>query len=557
MPQLNKYVMIKTAYKYIIRKEVRNKMGHYLNPGTGLFEMSLRSEIYIDKSRLIEQTNRYIKTQQRYLCVSRPRRFGKSMALDMLAAYYDRMEDTKNVFDKLKIHQAQSYDQHLNQYDVMRINMQEFLSASSNVDEMLKLLQTRLIKELKERYKEFVEGDNLVFAMQDIYAKTKYPFVILIDEWDCLFREYQQDQEAQKRYLDFLRLWLKDKEYVALAYMTGILPIKKYGSHSALNMFTEYSMTDPGSLAEFFGFTEEEVSKLCEEYGMDFEEARAWYNGYHLLTHNKNKNKIYAMYSPKSVVEAMMRHKFGTYWNQTETYEALKIYIQMNMDGLKDAIIKMLAGEKVTINTGTFSNDMTTFSSKDDILTLLVHLGYLTYDNENETVSIPNKEVSKEYMNAISTMDWHEVTDAVQESKELLEALWNLDEEKVAKGIDKAHREISILQYNDENSLSCTITLAFYFAREYYTIIWELPTGKGFADICFLPRKKYADKPAVIIELKWDKTVEGAIDQIEEKQYVDALKDYKGNLILAGINYDKKTKEHYAKIKMLNISKVY
>ena len=532
------------------------QMGHYLNPGTGLFEISLRSEIYIDKSRLIEQTNRYIKTQQRYLCVSRPRRFGKSMALDMLAAYYDRMEDTQNIFDKLEICQSQSYDQHLNQYDVLRINMQEFLSASNNVDEMLKLLQTRLIKELKERYTEIVEGDNLVFAMQDIYAKTKYPFVILIDEWDCLFREYQQDQEAQKRYLDFLRLWLKDKEYVALAYMTGILPIKKYGSHSALNMFTEYSMTDPGSLAEFFGFTEEEVAKLCEEYGMDFEEARAWYNGYHLLTHNKNKNKIYAMYSPKSVVEAMMRHKFGTYWNQTETYEALKIYIQMNMDGLKDAIIKMLAGEKVTINTGTFSNDMTTFSSKDDVLTLLVHLGYLNYDNENERVCIPNKEVSKEYMNAISTMDWHEVTDAVQESKELLEALWNQDEEKVAKGIDKAHREISILQYNDENSLSCTITLAFYFAREYYTIIRELPTGKGFADICFLPRKKYADKPAMVIELKWDKTAQGAIAQIEEKQYVDALKDYKGNIIIAGINYDKKTKEHCAKIKMLKTSKI-
>ena len=532
------------------------QMGHYLNPGTGLFEISLRSEIYIDKSRLIEQTNRYIKTQQRYLCVSRPRRFGKSMALDMLAAYYDRMEDTQNIFDKLEICQSQSYDQHLNQYDVLRINMQEFLSASNNVDEMLKLLQTRLIKELKERYTEIVEGDNLVFAMQDIYAKTKYPFVILIDEWDCLFREYQQNQDAQKRYLDFLRLWLKDKEYVALAYMTGILPIKKYGSHSALNMFTEYSMTDPGSLAEFFGFTEEEVAKLCEEYGMDFEEARAWYNGYHLLTHNKNKNKIYAMYSPKSVVEAMMRHKFGTYWNQTETYEALKIYIQMNMDGLKDAIIKMLAGEKVTINTGTFSNDMTTFSSKDDVLTLLVHLGYLNYDNENEMVCIPNKEVSKEYMNAISTMDWHEVTDAVQESKELLEALWNQDEEKVAKGIDKAHREISILQYNDENSLSCTITLAFYFAREYYTIIRELPTGKGFADICFLPRKKYADKPALVIELKWDKTAQGAIAQIEEKQYVDALKDYKGNIIIAGINYDKKTKEHCAKIKMLKTSKI-
>lgn len=426
-------------------------MGHYLNPGTGLFEMSLRSEIYIDKSRLIEQTNRYIKTQQRYLCVSRPRRFGKSMALDMLAAYYDRMEDTQNIFDKLEICQSQSYDQHLNQYDVLRINMQEFLSASSNVDEMLKLLQARLIKELKERYTEIVEGDNLVFAMQDIYAKTKCPFVILIDEWDCLFREYQQDQEAQKRYLDFLRLWLKDKEYVALAYMTGILPIKKYGSHSALNMFIEYSMTDPGSLAEFFGFTEEEVAKLCEEYGMDFEEARAWYNGYHLLTHSKNKNKIYAMYSPKSVVEAMMRHKFGTYWNQTETYEALKIYIQMNMDGLKDAIIEMLAGNSVRINIGTFHNDMTTFATRDDILTLLVHLGYLTYDVEKESVRIPNKEVAQEYINAISTMDWKEAISQIKDKKYALKFQGKLEEQPkytgrilaVGIGYDKQTKEHS------------------------------------------------------------------------------------------------------------------
>ena len=228
----------------------------------------------------------------------------------------------------------------------------------------------------------------------------------------------------------------------------------------------------------------------------------------------------------------------------------------MNMDGLKDSVVEMLAGGSVRINTGTFSNDMTTFATKDDVLTLLVHLGYLTYDSLKEEVSIPNKEVSKEYVNAISTMDWKEVITSVEASRKLLNSLWDMDEETVAEGIDKAHREISILQYNDENSLSCTINLAFYFAREYYTIIRELPTGKGFADICFLPRKKYADKPAVIIELKWDKTAQGAIAQIEEKQYVDALKDYKGNIIIAGINYDKKTKEHCAKIKMLKTSKI-
>lgn len=284
---------------------------------------------------------------------------------------------------------------------------------------------------------------------------------------------------------------------------------------------------------------------------MNFEEARAWYNGYHLITHSQSGDRKYSIYNPKSVVESMLRHKFGTYWNQTETYEALKIYIQINMDGLKDAVIEMLGGGSVRINIGTFGNDMTTFANRDDILTLLVHLGYLTYDSELETVSVPDREVAQEYVNAITTMDWHEVTESIQESRKLLEALWNLDGDAVARGIDKAHKEISILQYNDENSLSCTVHLAFYFAREYYTIVRELPTGKGYADICFIPRKLYADKPAVVIELKWEKSAEGAIAQIKNKEYVEALKDYHGNLLLAGIKYDKKEKEHTCVIEQL------
>ena len=425
--------------------------------------------------------------------------------------------------------------------------------GSADAAFMLKMLNEYLIFDLKESYGQvrFRDEENLVQVMKDIYTATKHAFVILIDEWDCLFREYKEDKEAQRKYLDFLRAWLKDKAYVALAYMTGILPIKKYGSHSALNMFTEYSMTDPGNMAEYFGFTEEEVSTLCQKYSMNFEEAKAWYNGYHLITHSKNGDQRYSIYNPKSVVESMLRHKFGTYWNQTETYEALKIYIQMNMDGLKDAVVEMLAGGSIPINIGTFSNDMTTFATRDDVLTLLVHLGYLTYDGEKESVSVPDREVAQEYVNAITTMDWHEVAESIQNSRKLLEALWKLDENAVAEGIDKAHREISILQYNDENSLSCTINLAFYFAREYYTIIRELPSGKGFADVCFIPRKLYADKPAAVIELKWDKSAEGAITQIKDKQYVEALKDYQGNLILAGINYDKKTKKHSCKIEKL------
>lgn len=242
---------------------------------------------------------------------------------------------------------------------------------TQNVDEMLKVLQKRLLKELKYKYPEYVDCDNLVFAMQDIFSYTGQSFIVLIDEWDCLFREYKQDEEAQRKYLDFLRVWLKDKAYIALAYMTGILPVKKHGTHSALNMFMEYSMTDPGNMAEYFGFTEKEVENLCIEYGMSIEETKAWYNGYGLYSHNKQEDILYSIYNPKSVVEAMLRHRFGNYWNQTETYEALKIYIQMNMDGLKDVIIEMLADNSVRINIGTFHNDMTTFATRDDILTLL------------------------------------------------------------------------------------------------------------------------------------------------------------------------------------------
>ena len=521
-------------------------MGIYLNPRSKGFQSSLNSEIYVDKTDLLEQTNRVLGTRQKFLCVSRPRRFGKSMAADMLAAYYSCGEDSSELFDGLQISRSESYRKNLNQYDVIKVNMQDFLSMTHSMDEMLEMLQRYLIRELTRSFKavDFFDQTNLIQMLKDIYAETDRAFIILIDEWDCLFREYQHDQVAQRKYLDFLRAWLKDQDYVALAYMTGILPIKKYGTHSALNMFTEYSMTDPGELAPFFGFTEKEVKELCEKYEMNFEEARTWYDGYELITHRQSGDVQYAMYSPKSVVEAMLRHKFSTYWNQTETYEALKAYIQMDMDGLKDAVVRMLAGEAVRINTGTFSNDMTTFATKDDVLTLLVHLGYLTYNSTDETVTIPNKEVSQEYINAISTMDWNGVMQSVQASRKLLESLWALDAEAVAAGIDQAHEEISLLQYNDENSLSCTINLAFYYAREYYTIVRELPTGKGFADVCFIPRKLHLDKPAVVIELKWDKSAAGALAQIKEKRYGSALQDYTGNLLLVGINYDKTAKKH-------------
>ena len=522
-------------------------MGNYVNPGIRKFQMSLASEIYVDKSNLIAKTNALFDTRQRFICISRPRRFGKTMAAEMLAAYYGIDDAADSLFENLAISKHPSYEEHLNKHNVIMINMQEFLSQTSSVTEMIEMLQSSITDELIEYYPEIKYKDktNFIHVMKDTYQATKHPFVILIDEWDCLFREYKDDKEAQKDYLDFLRLWLKDQVYVGLAYMTGILPIKKYGSHSALNMFGEYSMIDPGRFLDYFGFRDFEVEDLSANYDVDFEEMKKWYNGYFVEMGTPILN-------PTSVSRSLENKRFSNYWNKTETYEALKDYIKLNFDGLKDKIILMLAGERITIDTGSFANDMTTFNDADDVLTLLVHLGYLTYNFEDKTVKIPNNEVRSEFVTAIKSLKWNHVMDAIRASEKLLQAIWNKESEVVAAGIQKVHEQnTSILAYNDENSLSCVLSLALYSATEYYTIIRELPTGKGYADLVFIPRKKFADKPAIIVELKWDKTAKDAISQIKDRNYISALDEYHGKLLLVGINYDKETKTYTCVIETL------
>ena len=525
-------------------------MGIYLNPRKRAFQKALNSQIYVDKSKLIAYTNKVLDSEQQYVCVSRPRRFGKSMAANMLAAYYGRGTDSKAEFEKLEIGKVDSFLTHLNRYNVIFLNMQEFLSENHDVESMKSAIEKNILWDLLEAYPDirYFDSENLTRTFSDIYNAEEIPFVFIIDEWDCIFREKKADKEAQKVYLDFLRNLLKDKPYVALAYMTGILPIKKYGSHSALNMFDEFSMTNPKQLAEFTGFTETEVKELCDRYGMDFEETKRWYDGYHF-------ENVDHVYSPRSVVSAMLSRSFDNYWNQTETFEALRDYIVLNYAGLKDIVIELLAGAHKKIETGSFSNDMTTFSTADDVLTLLIHLGYLGYDFSSKEVFIPNSEIASEFVAAIQGAGWEEVIDAVKKSDNLLKAIWSKNAEAVAKGIEEAHFETSILKYNDENSLACVISLAFYSARAYYTEIRELPAGHGFADIVYLPRKNHQDKPAIIVELKWDKSADAAIDQIKKRNYVKALEGYKGNLLLVGVNYDKENKNHHCIIEECSTEK--
>lgn len=399
-------------------------------------------------------------------------------------------------------------------------------------------IQEEIIKELKEEYGNCFQVDSygLPNVLKQIFTHTKKGFIFIIDEWDCPFRIAKENTSIQKNYLDFLRGLFKGQNYVELAYMIGILPIKKYGEHSALNIFDEYSMIDPAELADFFGFTEEEAFHLCTQKNIDFTMLRNWYDGYLL-----NGQHIY---NPKSVADAIRRKKFKSYWTGTETYEALKFYIDMNFDGLKEAIAIMLGNGRCKINTRKFQNDMTTLTSKDDVLTLLVHLGYLTFDESTEEVFIPNQEIANEFLNAADDSNWDSIIQALQRSEELLKSTWKLDGKAVASGIAAIHNETaSILKYNDENSLTCTVLMAFYSAKAYYLHpIMELPSGKGFADIVYLP-KRNSNYPALIIELKWNQSASGAIAQIQEKNYASWIENYTGDILLVGINYNKQ-KEH-------------
>ncbi|MDE7204479.1 MAG: ATP-binding protein [Lachnospiraceae bacterium] len=512
-------------------------MGIYLNPDNKGFRESIHSRIYVDKTGLISYTNELINTLEKYICVSRPRRFGKSMALEMLAAYYCGSYDSTDLFKGFEIERDKTFQKYRNKYDVIYLNMQQFLITAKK-QEMTDYLEQVVIADIRKAYGDLFSEQETVLAnvLEQIYVETGREFIILVDEWDCVMRERQESEAMQKQYLDFLRNLLKDRNYVALAYMTGILPVKKYGQQSALNMFYEYSMTNQKMLERYTGFTEDEVKALCEKFDMDFAETSSWYDGYMF-------KKYQHIYNPRSVVEAMRCQDFSNYWTSTETYEALKIYMDMDFDGLRSDIVRLLGGGRIRVNTRSFQNDMRNFKTKDDILTLLIHLGYLGYDSGTKEAFIPNKEIVEEYENAMSVGGWSEVMHVLQTSEKLLEDTLRGNSENVAEALDKAHTEIaSILTYNDENSLACAIGLAYYSARKDYRLIREMPTGRGFADVVFLPLPSVR-KPAVIVELKYDKTAQSALQQIKDRQYTQALESYAGEILLVGINYDKDQKE--------------
>lgn len=526
-------------------------MGRFLNPDNRAFQDALNAKIYVDKTEFIEYTNSVLDTTEKFICNSRPRRFGKSMTADMLTAYYSKGCNSEGMFSSLNIGQSENFKKHLNQYDVFHLDIQWCMMDAKCPENTVAYINDQMIAELKEAYPGIVSEtvETAYGALSQIYAETGRRFIVIIDEWDVLIRDEATNQGVQEAYINFLRGMFKGSEpskFIRLAYLTGILPIKKIKTQSALNNFDEYTMLDAGNLAPFIGFTENEVKNLSQQYGKDFDEVKRWYDGYLLSDQH--------MYNPRAVVSVMLRGNYQSYWSQTGTYEAILPLMNKDFDGLKNSIMTMLSGDAVKVRTTSFQNDMVSFKNRDDVLTLLVHLGYLAYDQRKQTVYIPNEEIRREFIDALEENKWNELLRFEHESEKLLEATLDMNEEQVADCIEKIHMEYtSVIQYNDENSLSSVLAIAYLSTMQYYfKPIRELPAGRGFADFVYIPKTEYAESyPALVVELKWNKNVESAMQQIKSKKYPTSLWQYTGKILLIGINYDKKSKEHQCKIEEL------
>ena len=520
-------------------------MGIYFNPGNASFRGDVSSRIYVDKTGLLEVLNRRIGSAERCIALSHARRFGKSQAAGMIDAYYSKGSDSKELFLGKTISKNTDFEKYLNKYNVIHLDISSF--TDNFQDNVVEKITEYLYDDFKADLPDIDYSKSINAVLSQICHTTGAPFVIIIDEWDCIIRNRAENRTLVHTYLQFLHTLFKSEEsktFLALGYITGILPIKKIRDESALNNFKEYTMVDSDEFTPFFGFTEDEVKALCDEYNMEFESVKQWYDGYRISGTD--------MYNPNSVYEAMVRHRLDAYWKNTSAFGTINTYITLNYDGLKDDVMAMLEGKRVRVDTTGFSNDLSAIYNKDDALTALIHLGYLAYDEGK--AYIPNYEVSVAYRLALRNSGWNEVAKSIVRCEELLDETIEGNGERVAEIINLAHEAYtSILKYNDENALSCVITMAYFTAPAYYNVIRELPAGKGFADIVMLPRKDTKNKPALLIELKYDKDADSAIRQIHEKKYAGVLSGYSDEIVIAGINYDKDSKEHSCCIERLKV----
>lgn len=510
-------------------------MGTYLNPGNSGFARCLRSQ-YIDKTMLLDVVNGMIDSPMNLICRSCPRRFGKSYAAQMLSAYYDKSVDSHALFDGLAISRTADFARHLNQYNVIYLDMASVVSVTSE-DQTVPFLVRNITQELCEAFPGLSAEEAFYDTLRNAVEMTGTKFIMIIDEWDAPIRE---QPGGGMSYLFFLRSLFKNSgltaKLFAAVYMTGIFPVKKVKTQSALSDFEEYTMLDPEPFETFIGFTEEEVRQLCAQTQTDFSEMKRWYDGYPI----QNAGSIY---NPNSVMKAIRKKRFDSYWTQSSSADNLLDYINRDVSGLRETILKLMGGVEVEIDTTGYNNDLT-YTTTDAALTMLVHLGYLSYNQQTKKVRIPNEELRLEFARTIRDDPHPETMKRVSESIQLIMDTVHKDAAAVAEQIRRVHMETTNpLNANREDSLRAVIQVAYFAYKDYFIKLEELPTGKGYADIVYLP-KRGMDIPALVVELKWNNDASGAISQIKQKQYPAALEGYGGDILLVGINYDKSSKKY-------------
>ena len=554
-------------------------MGNIINPDNYNSFINLvkfkESEIFVDKTEFIEKMSSKINTQNRFIAITRPRRFGKTVTAHMLSAYYSKGYAGQNIFDKLEIANKPSFEEHLNKYNVLYIDMNSIRDSYiayiededlqvKGVSSIVDYLQYSVIEELKEdtEYSNILSESrkvgkkNLSSALNEICNNTKEQFILIMDEWDLICREYRNEPELLEKFIEVMRGLFKSdggQACFALAYLTGILPIKKYNSQSALNCFDEYNMLAPGNYATYFGFTEDEVAQIVKspDCKVSHQDLKEWYEGY--------KIKGIDIYNPNSVCKAVSRNECISYWSGTSSNEEVVNLINMNFDGIKDDIIHLIEGSTIQFSCTTFQNDMVSIKTKDDIFSLLVCLGYLGCVDDGgdyRLAYVPNKEIRTALSSIVKSQPWFNSMPIIERSQSLFEAITTLDANKAAEIITEIHYSpnISLLTYNREESMVfCLISVLMWQTEREYEVFRELQSGKGSADLIYVP-KRNIHLPILLIEFKYGKSAEEAMNQIKEKEYfrryIDG--DYPNDVLLIGINYNPKTKDHKCQIEMLD-----
>lgn len=549
-------------YKTKLRKVQVGYMGVYLN-NTSSYEAYRKvknSPYFVDKTHILTKIIPRIETSENCLCITRPRRFGKSVIANMMAAFFSKGCNAEELFNGSQISLCDNYKSQMNQYNVISLSLNRIPNNCTSYRQYIERIESRLKRDLIHSFPaaDICEQDALWDILTDIYAQeNSAKFIFILDEWDYIFHRDFVTEEDKASYIDFLSNLLKDQPYVSLAYMTGILPIAKYSSGSELNMFAEYTMAAEELYSEYFGFTEKEVDILFEKYLQNEpnpqiarEGLRIWYDGYH----TKSGERVY---NPRSVVLALTNNNLGNYWTSSGPYDEIYYYVQHNIAAVQDDLAQMISGIPVPAKISEYAATSMRLLTKEEIFSAMVVYGFLTY--ENGCVSIPNKELMDRFNEMLmKEQSLGYIYQLAQKSEKMLSATLTGDTDMMTEILEYAHNTKSpLLSYSSEAELTMIVNLVYLQARDRYRIEREDKAGIGYVDFIFYPEiDQKAD--GIILELKVDHTAEEAIQQIKEKKYLTKFQGklgqkprYTGRILGVGIAYYKDTKKHECKIEVL------